>query len=86
MYKLFKTNPEIFILKKMRIQGSCDYVNDIICLDYRKEILSTVCHEVLHYIYPAMTETSVARQERRIMNFLTPIQVKHILKNFSRIL
>ena len=86
MYRLFRTAPEIFILKKLRYEGDYNPDTDVIRIDYRKEFVSTLVHEVLHYLYPKWTEWEVIHEERRIMNSLTLIQVKHILKKFSHLL
>ncbi len=87
MYKLFKTNPETFVLKKTRMcDGDYDPVDDIINIDYRKEFISTLIHEVLHYLHPSWCETKVMREEIRIMNALSLCQIKTVLKRFSRTL
>ena len=86
VYKLLETKPEMFVLRKMRIQGECDYIEDIITIDPRKEVLSTVCHEILHYLHPAWSERTVIQAEHRIMNNMTIRQLKTFLKKFTNIL
>lgn len=86
IYKLFKTNPEIFVLKKISFEGEYDPVDDIIFIDYRKEIFSTICHEILHYFHPTWSETKVILEEHRIMNNISLLQMKHFIKRFSSIL
>ena len=87
MYKLFKENPEIFKIKKLRgIHGICDYENDEIQIDYRKYLIPTIIHEVMHYYYPDWSETKILIEERKIINYLSVRQIKHIIKRFANIL
>lgn len=87
MYKLFETTPEIFILKKTRkCDGEYNPVDDTIYIDYRKECISTLIHEILHYLHSDWCETKVIHEEIKIMNALSLRQIKTILKRFSQIL
>lgn len=87
MYTLFNTRPDIFVLKKIRLyEGEYDPVNDVINIDYRKELISTLVHEVLHYLYIKWPEQRVRTQEQKIMNSLSVRQVRNILKRFSQFL
>lgn len=83
MYKLFKTNPESFILKKLKNQGEYDLTEETITIDYRKEIMATLIHETLHCFHPEWNEHQVIREERKIINSISICQVKNILKQFS---
>lgn len=88
MYKVFKTNPDMFVFKKMSLwheQGEYDG-DETIIIDYRKELLSTLIHEVLHYLHPKWEEEKVIKEEILIMNSLSVYQVKNVLKRFSEIL
>jgi hypothetical protein len=76
----------MFILRKMRIQGECDYVEDMISIDYRKEFFSTLCHEILHYIHTDWTEQQVLHEEHKIMNAISIRQMKTFIKKFADIL
>ena len=87
MYHIMETKPDVFELKKLHnCQGECDWTEDIIRLDYRKEFISTIVHEVLHYIHSSWSETRVLKEEIKIMNSLSICQVKHILQKFVRFL
>lgn len=86
MYNLFKTKPELFVFKKMKFEGEYDPVSEIIYVDYRKEILSTICHETLHLLHPEWPESKVIKEEYIIMNNMSVCQVKHLIKKFSNIL
>lgn len=64
--------------------GYCDEESDDIVIDPRKELLSTVVHEILHKIHDYWTETKVRQWERKIMNALTPKQVTHLIKVIAK--
>lgn len=86
MYKLMKAEPDIVVLKKLssNIHGLCDFEN--IYLDYRKDLVSTLIHEFLHYMYPNWSETKVLKEESKIVNALSVAQVKNILKKYANTL
>lgn len=87
LYRLLRHKPEIFKIRKLRgARGWCFDDIDLIELDYRDEMISTLVHETLHYIHPDWSETKVLEGERWIMNNLSPVQVKNILKRFVAIL
>lgn len=87
MYNLFRYRPDIFQLKKIKnCQGLCDYAEDTIFIDYRREFISTLIHECIHYIYPEYSETRVITEEKMVMNTITPRQVRNILKRFAQYL
>ena len=86
MYNLFKTKPELFVFKKMKFEGEYDPVGEIIYMDYRKEILSTICHETLHLLHPNWSESKIIKEEHIIMNNISIRQIKHLIKKFSAIL
>ena len=80
---MFQTEPEVFILKKTKKdEGSYDPSTDIICIDYRKELLSTLVHETIHRIHTKWCESRVIKEEIKIMNSLSIKQVKNILTRF----
>ncbi len=85
MYKIFNDNPGLFKVQKIRVfQGECDEYEDVILLDYRKEFISTIIHEVLHYMHPNWSECQVYREETRVMNSLSICQIRHILQRFVK--
>lgn len=87
MYNLFNTRPEVFVLKKMRLyEGEYNPEDDKINIDYRKEFISTLVHEVLHFLNPNWPEQKVRLEEQKIMNSLSVRQVRNILKRFSQFL
>lgn len=84
LHRLLQDRPEIFEIKKLRIKrGYCHDDGNRIELDYRDEIISTLIHEVLHYIYPEWEEEKIAKYERWIINKLSKTQVKNIIKRFA---
>lgn len=76
-------NPEVnFFIKKLKgIMGYCEWSSGI-TVDYRKEFISTLIHECIHYIEPEWNETKVLYAEKRIINTLTSEQVIKILRAF----
>lgn len=78
--KLVRTKPaEFFNLRKMRgTVGLCYYTD--IELDYRRDIVPTAFHEILHYLYPDWSESMVKYAESRMINFCTPIEIATFLK------
>lgn len=55
-------------------------------LNPRGEMFSTLIHEALHYMHPEWSETTVGREEIRIVNMLTDRQVRNIIKKFAEAL
>lgn len=81
-YRLLEEHPDLFSLKKLyNCRGKC--YEDSIQLDYRHELISTLVHEVLHFLHDDWSETKVLIQEAKIMNALSLCQVKHILHKFA---
>lgn len=87
LYKLFRKKPGIFHVKKLKsARGYCHTNIERIELDYRDEIISTLLHEALHFLYPDMSEDQVLRNEKDLINNLSPRQVRNIIKRFAQIL
>jgi hypothetical protein len=71
--------PSFFSFRKMRgTVGLC--YEDFLEFDYRKDIIPTMLHECIHYIYPEWSETKVLYAEKRLVNHLTTLQVANFLK------
>jgi len=87
LYKLFREKPNIFHVKKLKAaRGYCHLETERIELDYRDEIISTLLHEALHFIYPELSEELVLKNEHDLINSLSPRQVRNIIKRFGAIL
>jgi hypothetical protein len=86
MYSLFDTSPDVFVLEKLNCEGVYNPMIDKISIDYRKQLIPTLVHEVLHYLHFDWCETRVIKEERKIMNALSPYQIRTILKKFGQIL
>jgi len=82
LYAEMKKHPAIQ-LKKLKGCGEYDYSTDIMVLDYRRDIVSTLIHELLHKWHPDKCETWVLRHEKLIINSLSSTQIKHIIKAFA---
>lgn len=90
MFRLFKEQPELFTLKKLRgVHGWCikdEEAEDSVLLDYRCDLIAALVHECIHYLHDTWCETKVLQLERNIMNQLSLKQVKNIIKRFATIL
>lgn len=81
--KLIKESDlEFFKLKKLKgVMGYCEWEDGII-IDYRKELIPTLIHECIHFLYPSWSETQVLYAEKRVVNSISLAQVIKILKQF----
>lgn len=55
-------------------------------LDHRDKLFSTLLHEFLHYAHPTWSETKILEMERKLVNALSPTQVKNIIKRLAEAL
>lgn len=84
IYEFLKEKSDTIILKKIKcMDGYYDPDVDLIAVDYRKEFLSTLIHEILHSLHPDWCETKVVLTEREIMNTMTVRQCKNVIKRFA---
>ena len=73
------------VLKKLKtVHGWCHEEDDYVEIDYRKEFILTVIHEVIHYIQPNWSESMVMYAEKRIINTITVDDVVYLLKAIVR--
>jgi len=71
--------PEFFGLRKMRgTVGLCYYTD--IELDYRRDIIPTAFHELIHYLRPDWSESMVLYAESRVINHCSCIEIATFLK------
>ena len=52
-------------------------------LDPRDRVLSTLIHEFLHYQHPDWSESKVLNMERKLINNLSSVQVRNIIKRLA---
>lgn len=71
---------EIMIARMKKVQGTC--FGEEIIIDYRKEILSTLLHELMHYFYPWWSEYTTLYNERRTMRVINKKEIKKVLYKF----
>jgi hypothetical protein len=62
------------------VYGYYDYGTEEITVDYRREMVPTLIHEAIHHWHPDWPERAVLKEERDIVNSLTPRQYKNILR------
>lgn len=58
----------------------------LVTLDYRRDILSCLIHEVLHFYHPAWSEKKVLRMESKIVNAISERQARNILKALAQVI
>jgi hypothetical protein len=75
--------PEFFSIRKMRgVVGLC--YDDMLQFDYRKDIIPTMFHECIHFLYPEWSETKVLTAEKRLINHISPLQTALFLMEISK--
>ena len=97
-YRFLREHPEKVEIAKIRerardkdgkgfvpVAGKCT-VDKEISLDYRKDLISTLVHELLHAFHPDWAETTVLREESALINQLSSRQVKNLIKAFAEVL
>jgi hypothetical protein len=81
--RLVKRKPaEFFSLRKMRgMHGLCNWTD----LEFNPtgELLATVYHECIHYLYPEWSETQVLYAEKRVINGVSSLENAAFLKHVS---
>ena len=82
LYYFLRHHSDKIDFKKLSggVYGYYDEEVDEITIDYRRDIIATLIHESLHHFHHDWSETNVGREESRIMNILTPKQIKNIIK------
>lgn len=58
----------------------------MVTLDYRRDILSCLIHEVLHFYYPEWSEKKVLRMESKMVNAISIRQARNILKALAKVI
>lgn len=73
-----------FQLKKLRgsVHGYCDW--DEIVIDYRKEFIPTIIHEVIHLLNPDWCETNVLYAEKQILKNISIDDIICLLKIIAK--
>jgi len=65
------------------MDGKYEPSDDEITIDYRKELIPTLIHEIMHCLHPDWCETKVLTKEREVVNAMSLRQCKNILRRFS---
>lgn len=81
--KRIKEKPRGYF-KLLKLRGACGYCyfDSSIEIDYRKLLIPTVIHEVLHDMYPENWEGWTLRLESKLVNILTPYDVYKLMMAF----
>ena len=80
--KIINKMPKGFIvLKKLKtLHGACVFEDDLIEIDYRKEFVATLIHEVIHYLRNDWSESMVLYAEKRVINAISEDDIICLLK------
>lgn len=69
------------VLKKLKtLHGACVFEDDLIEIDYRKEFVATLIHEVIHYLRNDWSESMVLYAEKRVINAISEDDIICLLK------
>jgi len=80
-----KNQGDNVILKKLHgREGYYDPPTEEVVVDYRKEFLSTLVHEVLHHLHPDWSESKVINKEHELMNTISVRQCKNMIVMIAR--
>lgn len=80
LYVFLREHPRNIFFKKLRnVCGYYDAENEEIVIDYRRDIVATLIHELAHHIHPKWCETKIIQKERQVMSCLTPTQCTNII-------
>jgi hypothetical protein len=71
-----------FQIKKLKGYRGLWYYGDMIEIDYRKEVIPTIIHEVLHDLYENNTEKWVYQVESKISQILKTKDIINLLQAF----
>ncbi len=58
--------------------GTCDYAKKTLFIDFRRDVISTLVHELLHARFPDWPESLVAEREKTVMEYLSPRQARKL--------
>lgn len=56
---------------------------NVVTLDHRENVISTLIHEVLHAIHDDWSETDILEMERKLINALSDRQIRNLIKRFA---
>jgi len=82
LYYFLRHHADQIFFKKLYggVLGYYDHGTAEITIDHRREVIPTLIHEFIHHIHNDWSETKVRNYERRMLNSLSPNQIKHIIK------
>jgi hypothetical protein len=78
--KRIKEKPRGYF-RLMKLRGACGYCyfDSAIEIDYRKLLIPTIIHEVLHDLYPDNWEGWTLRLESKLVNILSPYDIYQLM-------
>jgi hypothetical protein len=68
----------------VHVDGLCEHGSQMIYIDPRAAIVTTLLHELIHRRWPSWSERRVYREEQRLLVNMTPEQVSDWYRKYSR--
>ena len=80
LYDFLREHPDSITFKRLRkICGYYDAEHEEIVIDFRRDMVATLVHEISHHIHPTWCETKILQKELQVMSCLTPTQCTNII-------
>lgn len=88
LYRFLEDGHEIRFEKQRGYAGRILYPESkehaaYIGLDHRRDVISTLIHEFIHFLHPHWSESDVLKLESSLVNSLSETQVKNIIKKMA---
>ena len=85
-YRLLEDPDTIVHLRKLpqNIHGMAMGCADVMVVDPRRDVLSTIVHECFHIMFPAWSETKVLKHESGVVNKMTKRQWRNLIERVAR--
>lgn len=86
LYRFIEDHEGRIFLKKIGkgVYGYYYREEEIIELDYRRDIIPTIIHEFLHHQHDDWCETKVVQKEHKIINMISASQARNIMKRLAK--
>ena len=82
LYYFIRHHADQIFFKKLYggVLGYYEQGTEEITIDHRREVIPTLIHEFIHHMHHDWSETKVRNYERRMLNSLSPMQIKNIIR------
>ena len=92
-YKFLREHRGSIVVRRIGNRGRANgyYIVDRkgkveIIVDHRRDLLSTLVHELLHAFHGEWSESKVVKTEKTLINQLSSTQIRHLIKEFANAL